>query len=521
MRRLLLLAAAFAALTAFEFQVFPGHTYLRGATQLYVPMLQRLATPGYLSRDLVATHPDFTYTIYDEVTILLSSAPGLDFEKALGIQQLLFRLAGLIGLFLISKAAWFHDFPALILSAVVNFGSRLAGPQVRLFDPEPTAEAFAFSLAIFATGCLVRGRSLLAGLAGGLALLYDALIAAPFWIVVIASLIFHRSARSLLRPTLTLLVVFILLLANLAQLQPGISESVPFFSTTPGDVWSVLRFRTPFVWPSLWPRGQIYLFVGIWTLSVWAIARDGDRRYRRVRWFLTGLSLLGTVSIPATVTFLARFRWALIADVQPARMVMFTVCISALACGITAIRSFQMKRWREGVAWAVAVCAIQILPGVAYAQQSMQNRWRPVADAVQQLAAWGEANTWGSSLFAFPDAGHADYPSIFRARSRRGLWVDWQSGIIAGTSDSAARAWWERWNSLMQGPFSVPRVQRELTLPVDYWVLKRSHMLECSHNGTWVAPSWAFLNSDFVVYDAITLRNSSCTLEIARIHLGD
>ena len=52
-------------------EIFPGHTYLHSATQIYLPMLERMDSPGYLSRDLVATNPNVSYTIYDEVTLFL------------------------------------------------------------------------------------------------------------------------------------------------------------------------------------------------------------------------------------------------------------------------------------------------------------------------------------------------------------------------------------------------------------------------------------------------------------------
>ena len=60
MRRLLWLCLALAALGWLEFEIFPGHTYLHSATQIYLPMLERMDAPGYLSRDLVATNPNLS-----------------------------------------------------------------------------------------------------------------------------------------------------------------------------------------------------------------------------------------------------------------------------------------------------------------------------------------------------------------------------------------------------------------------------------------------------------------------------
>ena len=88
MRRALLLCLGIVSVTCLEFEIFPGHTYLQSDTQIYVPMLERLDAPGYLSRDLVATHPVLTYTIYDEVTLFLDSVTGLNLKGALITQQL-------------------------------------------------------------------------------------------------------------------------------------------------------------------------------------------------------------------------------------------------------------------------------------------------------------------------------------------------------------------------------------------------------------------------------------------------
>src|ERR1700761_4555745 len=99
MRRAFLLLLCTAAITWLEFQVFPGHTYLKGDTQLLLPILERLDSPGFLSRDLVATHPHLTYTIYDEATLFLHEAGRLDFKTALTAQQLLYRFAAVLGVF--------------------------------------------------------------------------------------------------------------------------------------------------------------------------------------------------------------------------------------------------------------------------------------------------------------------------------------------------------------------------------------------------------------------------------------
>ena len=88
MLRSALLCLGILVFTWLGFQVFPGHTYLQSDTQIYLPILERLDEPGYLSRDLVATRPHVAYTIYDEVALALRRTFNLDFEKILVGQQI-------------------------------------------------------------------------------------------------------------------------------------------------------------------------------------------------------------------------------------------------------------------------------------------------------------------------------------------------------------------------------------------------------------------------------------------------
>src|SRR5438270_3013647 len=273
MRGALLIALGVAAITAFQFEVFPGHTYLQGATQLYVPMLERLDTPGYLSRDLVATHPSLTYTIYDEATLFVHNTAGADISQALIWQQILFRIAETVGVMLLLRSAGMSNWLALVLTLFVNIGASLAGPAAMLVDPEPVPAVFAVGLTIMGMGFLAQEKPLLAGFSAGAALVYDPVLAAAFWITVLVAFFCDRKMRKLLRPSLTILAVFALLLANLAQLQPGISDSTPIFSRLPAQSALIQQFRTPEVWVSLWPRNYMYGYLASYCIWVGAVTR--------------------------------------------------------------------------------------------------------------------------------------------------------------------------------------------------------------------------------------------------------
>src|SRR5690242_2024214 len=148
MRRALFLCAGIVAVTWLGFKVFPGHTYLQSDTQIYVPMLERLDAPGYLSRDLVATHPHLTYTIYDEVALFVHAIAGLSFKKVLIGQQLLYRGAGVLGAFLLAQAVGLDNLLAFLVAALLNLGAALTGPGVCLVDYEPLPRAFATGLVL-------------------------------------------------------------------------------------------------------------------------------------------------------------------------------------------------------------------------------------------------------------------------------------------------------------------------------------------------------------------------------------
>jgi hypothetical protein len=58
---------------------FPGHTYLHQDTQIYVPMFERIWDPSVLAKDLSATRPHTTFTIYDETALALRYLTGQSF----------------------------------------------------------------------------------------------------------------------------------------------------------------------------------------------------------------------------------------------------------------------------------------------------------------------------------------------------------------------------------------------------------------------------------------------------------
>jgi hypothetical protein len=146
-----------------------------------------------------------------------------------------------------------------------------------------------------------------------------------------------------------------------------------------------------------------------------------------------------------------------------------------------------------------AVFALAYTPGLRPAAIPM---WTSIAN----LGTWVDASTWGSSVFLFPDAGRAAYPSVFRAQSRHGLWVDWNSRRGVTFSETAAPRWQDRWRITMQNGFSAANLEGMLSLPIDYYVLKKRDQL--------LSVRRSFMNRDFVVYDAEDLRKAPKPLQV-------
>ena len=75
----------------------------------------------------MATHPHLAYTVYDEATLFLRSAARSDFRTALVAQQIVCRVAALLGVFLMGRAVGLKPLIALLITALVNLGTLFTG----------------------------------------------------------------------------------------------------------------------------------------------------------------------------------------------------------------------------------------------------------------------------------------------------------------------------------------------------------------------------------------------------------
>ena len=463
----------------------------------------------------------------------------------------------MFGIFLLARSTGLGPLFAFLLAAFVNMGSRLPGIAVCLIDPEPVPSAFAFGATLLAMGWLAQGKTLLSALSGGIALLYDPLIAAPFWVILLIAFASDGQFRRMLRPMLPMLLVFGLLLANIAQLQPGTGGAQPLFTRISPKLTEIQEFRTPYVWVSNWAGRDIWHYLAIFVLGIWAATRIWMVLNRQMRWITLGAGLYSLVSVGVSYVLLDQMHLGLLARIQPSRTLVFTVALSSLLFGLAGMKAVLQRAHWEAFGWFALVLIIPVSAGLfdflRFINRQMTGellfcgalaavltwalfrlgaaKWRfallalPVAavfglaafdarvtdanKSVNELAAWAEEHTWGSSMFLFPDAGKGLYPGVFRAESLRPIWADWKSGAVAAYTEAGGIEWWNRWQATMENAFSVETIEQNLALPVDYYVLKNSDRL--------AGVKTVFGNREFIVYDAEDLRDARKPLRLADV----
>ena len=496
MRRSLLLLLGICAITYLEFSFYPGHTFLEGETQPLVAMMERLQSPGFLSRDLAAINPNLTYTIYDEVTLFLCRVTTHNFQWALAAQQIAFRFAGVLGVLLLCLAADIRRLAAVAVTALASAGIVLPGIHLSLTDPEPVPFAFALALSVAAFGLLANHKPLLAGLLGGVALAYQPSIASIFWLFVVGTFVFRREFRPVLRPTFPSLIVFGLLLANAAQLQSGRGESQPLFQAIP-DAWMRLQlYRTPELWVSTWNPWLFLFYSFVVVASGFALRQLWPALGPLPRHLFTFLLGLGLLAVPGAFVGVQVFRSAILSEAQLPRVLAFLFLTALILCASVGLKHWNRNQKLKASLWLIPVFMTPFLLRVPWPS----NKQRAESQSIRSIADWAASNTWGGSMFLFPDLGKSAIPGKFRGISMRALYSDWESGRLVGVFPQLGAEWYQRWIETGAPTYSVMNLQKLLNLPVEYVVLQHQHCL------AGVKPE--VTTPDFVVYDAHVLQTA-------------
>lgn len=518
--------------TLFGFFFFPGHTFLHSDTQIYIPMLERLNDPALFTRDIVALRPHLAFTIYDEVALGLRRITHGGFETILTAEQLVFRALAVVGLILIALRLGLSGVQSFFVASVVSLGATIAGPAVLTIEYEPVPRGFAISLIVFALGLIAEKRFVAAGAAASVAFLYHPPTTLPFWGLAILLVIWKRVHWTFLAP----LAIAAVVLAILARLQqPGIETA------------SILRRLDPFV-ANLQRMRAAYSFVSAWAAYQWigfaaqtAIAAIAFWRLRlsippALRDFFLGLPVIGLLSVPFSWLLLEHEHWALIPQWQPARAILFVSLIAALLSAAAAMKASNLGEralWLTAaflmpvqhaflgrvIHWAPMLLAVALaivtavlyqlrkealvlaalIPFVAIPQSRLVENYPRIETAdLRALADWARDDTPPPALFLFPDSRTSLEPGIFRARSLRGLYVDWKSGGQVNYFPGFAHEWWRRWVGTGSGRWSVTPRDLPGLKDVDYVVLKKPI--------PGAAP--AFNNNSYYVYLTTSSRDS-------------
>lgn len=485
--------AALAVITLCGFFVFPGHTYLHQDSQIYLPMMERLWNSKVLGNDLIAIHPHLSFTFYDEIAIALRSLTGADFQAVLVAQQLLTRLLGLIGVFLLARSAGLGYGAGVMAAGLYGLGATIGGPAVLTIEYEPSPRSLALPLVILAMGSAAVDRWTLAGAAAFLGFLYHPPTVAPVLALLILYVLLPRGSAHR-RQFLGWIAAALAVIVIAAKLQAGVRLEQEFFARVSPDVEQLQRMRAAYVFVGVWFKQYWthYAFLGAVALAAWW--RAADHLDSLSRFLLAALPALGLASVPLSYAAMEVMGWSLIPQLQPARSLLWTTFAATVSCGIAvglAKRLWERTLWLL-LALAIAVqvrildlawpstpalwqrlallCGLALfLALIAHLGPAAQGaaiavtmalllyvggiRNYPVIHSpeLDALSAWARTSTPVESVFHFPDAGKDLAPGIFRARALRAVWVDWKGGGQVNFMEPLAREWWKRWSALPAG----------------------------------------------------------------------
>ncbi len=486
-------AAAAVLLIAVLTFYYPGHTWLHSDTQIYAPIMDGQVDGTLFQNELITQHPHVSFTLYDEITWLIRKATGVDLYWALKFQQAVVRTGQAAGFYLMATAAGMNPAAAIVTSAALSLGGTILGPSVLTIEYEPVPRGFAVGLLVLGMGLAAHRRHRAAGLALANSLMYHPPTVAPVLLVLLLWVWFHR--RDAIWDLLAPVAVMAVIVLAAAKIQSR--ESPGFFSLLPADAEELQRRRASYNWISIWWRTWWSQHFGLWLLGVAAAARLWRGLDPFWRWLLVGLPTLGLLMMPLSYVLLEGLKWGLIPQFQPMRALLFVTLMPLLAACIAGTRAASTGRMVESFAWFVpvywipanvrlweapALDRVALVAGLAAltaAGLSMleKRNWVPLAviaallpfyaiprvaggrqwsklitPELTQLADWANHSTPKDAVFVFPTAGQNLAPGIFRAESRRALYVDWKGGGQVNYFVSLGREWWRRYQEVMAKP---------------------------------------------------------------------
>ena len=475
-------AAAVVVVTCLGFFVFPGRSILQSDTQIYIPILERLADPSLLSKDIMASRPHVTFTVYDEVALLLRNATGSSFEHILIAQQFVYRAVGVLGLFLIATGAGLPLTLAWLVTAVVSLGASVMGPMVLLIEYEPVPRGFAFPFIVFSLGAIADGRSSWAAAGAAIAVAFHPPTAFAYASLLGCMLLWRRDWRAL-----TVLAAGAVAVLLSAVTHPVSAESPLLFGRIDPSLEALQRMRANYNWVGVWIDRWAAFFIALWAVGMLAWWRVRAFLPKQLRVFAIAMPIIGIASVPVSYVLLDHMKWVLAPQFQPARHLLFVTFFALLLACVAACHAAQRRSYGEafaffivplaatatewdtanlagvrlafvaGLAALLAVVAVwrRYIPLVVVAAVApffvlphwahVQTVGAATAPELDDLSRWARANTPKDALFQFAEANRGSEPGIFRARALRSIYVDWKSGGQVNFLPAFATEWAARW----------------------------------------------------------------------------
>jgi hypothetical protein len=513
-RQSLTIALVVLPLTLLGFFYFPGHTWLQSDTQIYMPILDRMADPSLFSKEMVALRPHVTWSLYDESAIALHKLTGLSFETVLKSEQLLFRAFGMAGVFLLAGSLGLGTAGAVLVTACFGLGATINGPAVLTLEYEPVPRGFAILLVMGALGCVARRWWWAAGILTGVATLYHPTTTAPVWFCLMLWWFLRSEERAELRPLVISLAAAIGLVFIFAALQRGETERQPLLGRVGPALERIQRLRGDYNWIDLWQSVWFWQYPLLMFYVTLAWRRMRGAMSPVVTFLTLALPLYGLLMVPIQYMLLDVGKWILIPQFQPARGVLFITAMAVILGAAAGWRAAQARRWLESAAWFVVVFAIpanglvvQLFTWTQWTRIGLvalfvvlamaSARWRsmlPVAvlapflliptvgglknypqlhtPPLDELSAWARQNTAKDSVFLFEPRRNAHCMSIGRAEDRPICYPGWaKSGGAAGRPCAQPSRRCCRWGSIGNWGLTIwwcarRRARRRLCLPI-------------------------------------------------------
>ena len=493
-----------ALITVIGFFYFPGHTYLRSDSLIYLPILERQQNPLLFEKDLLATRP-FGYSIYDEAAIALTTYTPLPLKGALELEQFVFRGVAVAGLYMTGLGLGLSPTGAWFVAAVGSLGAPVA------METEPIPRAFAMSCMLLGIGLAIRGVPLWAGILGSVAILYHPITAISF-AAAIAFAVIRRSVRpSALLP----LLIAPLLLLLLAHFGPATAEPANILHRLDADEEAFQKMITPYIFVSEWSlrtyidpiaecaitllalwalrqrlRGAVIDLLGsLFTFAVaavpasWLVEVAGFPQLQLTRAVALIPLMCGLLATANAVVAAERGQWAksgawiaapliLLAE---GRLITYFVTpehiatVAALAAAMT-LGLWFAKRTHGLAVVAAGLILFVVLPGTGLAD-SLMNSQTP---ELEEVAKWAREKTIADAVFLLPDASQSNEPALFRALSLRSVYVDWKIRGQANYFPGFAAEWRRRWSDTHEERWILAQDDMSTLkqLQVDYVVVR-------------------------------------------------